>query len=57
MDSLLYVDTDTLFLSPPEDFWNLYSSFNSTQIAAVAVDDIKQAEHIIHPYYEPYGKD
>lgn len=36
MDSLLYVDTDVLFLRPIDDIWSLLKSFNSTQLAAMA---------------------
>lgn len=35
VDAVLYVDTDTLFLQPPEDLWQLFGKFNSTQIAGV----------------------
>ncbi|XP_073323854.1 glucoside xylosyltransferase 2 isoform X1 [Pagrus major] len=36
VDSLLYVDTDVLFLRPMDDIWSLLKSFNSTQLAAMA---------------------
>lgn len=36
VDSLLYVDTDVLFLRPMDDIWGLFKSFNSTQLAAMA---------------------
>ncbi|XP_070758502.1 glucoside xylosyltransferase 2 [Enoplosus armatus] len=36
VDSLLYVDTDVLFLRPLDDIWSLLKSFNSTQLAAMA---------------------
>lgn len=36
VDSLLYVDTDVLFLRPMDDIWSLFKSFNSTQLAAMA---------------------
>ncbi|XP_020488343.1 glucoside xylosyltransferase 2 [Labrus bergylta] len=36
VDSLLYVDTDVLFLRPMDDIWRLLKSFNSTQLAAMA---------------------
>ncbi|KAG9346913.1 hypothetical protein JZ751_005840 [Albula glossodonta] len=36
VDSLLYVDTDILFLRPVEDVWAFLSHFNSTQMAAMA---------------------
>lgn len=36
VDSLLYVDTDILFLRPVEDIWGLFSHFNVSQLAAMA---------------------
>ncbi|XP_038141177.1 glucoside xylosyltransferase 2 [Cyprinodon tularosa] len=36
VDSLLYVDTDVLFLRPMDDVWMLLKSFNQTQLAAMA---------------------
>lgn len=36
VDSLLYVDTDILFLQPVEDIWALLSHFNSSHLAAMA---------------------
>ncbi|KAF0040638.1 hypothetical protein F2P81_006536 [Scophthalmus maximus] len=36
VDSLLYVDTDILFLRPVEDIWALLSQFNSSHLAAMA---------------------
>ncbi|XP_041672648.1 glucoside xylosyltransferase 2 [Cheilinus undulatus] len=36
VDSLLYVDTDVLFLRPMDDIWSILKSFNSTQLAAMA---------------------
>ncbi|CAB1419532.1 unnamed protein product [Pleuronectes platessa] len=36
VDSLLYVDTDVLFLRPMDDIWSLLQSFNSSQLAAMA---------------------
>lgn len=36
VDSLLYVDTDVLFLRPMDDIWSFFKSFNSTQLAAMA---------------------
>ncbi|XP_063302997.1 glucoside xylosyltransferase 1 isoform X1 [Pelobates fuscus] len=36
VDSLLYVDTDILFLRPVDDIWSFLGDFNSTQIAAMA---------------------
>ncbi|XP_069570577.1 glucoside xylosyltransferase 2 [Brachyistius frenatus] len=36
VDSLLYVDTDVLFLRPMDDIWDFLKSFNRTQLAAMA---------------------
>ncbi|KAM9800047.1 glucoside xylosyltransferase 2 isoform X3 [Syngnathus typhle] len=36
VDSLLYVDTDVLFLRPMDDIWRMLKSFNSSQLAAMA---------------------
>ncbi|XP_030230065.1 glucoside xylosyltransferase 2 isoform X1 [Gadus morhua] len=36
VDSLLYVDTDVLFLRPMDDIWAFLKEFNSTQLAAMA---------------------
>nr|XP_057933754.1 glucoside xylosyltransferase 2-like [Doryrhamphus excisus] len=38
VDSLLYVDTDVVFLRPVDDIWGLLKSFNSTQLAAIGVE-------------------
>ncbi|XP_054640809.1 glucoside xylosyltransferase 2-like isoform X2 [Dunckerocampus dactyliophorus] len=49
VDSLLYVDTDVLFLRPMDDIWGLLKSFNGTQLAAMA------PEHEI-PKIDWYGR-
>ncbi|PWA23381.1 hypothetical protein CCH79_00016462 [Gambusia affinis] len=36
VDSLLYVDTDVLFLRPMDDIWMFLKSFNESQLAAMA---------------------
>uniref|UniRef100_A0A1A8UG27 Glucoside xylosyltransferase 1 n=1 Tax=Nothobranchius furzeri TaxID=105023 RepID=A0A1A8UG27_NOTFU len=36
VDSLLYVDTDIIFLQPVEDIWALLFQFNSSHLAAMA---------------------
>ncbi|KAM8930976.1 glucoside xylosyltransferase 2 [Pelodytes ibericus] len=36
VDSLLYVDTDVLFLRPLDDLWAFLRQFNNTQLAAMA---------------------
>ena len=37
VDALIYVDTDTLFLSPPEDLWNYFYHFNSSHEMAASL--------------------
>lgn len=60
MDSLLYVDTDVLFLSPLEKIWSHFSRFNSSQVIAMAPDN--EVRHTAwynrfakHPYYGELG--
>ena len=36
VDALIYVDTDTLFLSPVDDLWSVFSEFNSTNVMAAS---------------------
>ncbi|XP_033125689.1 glucoside xylosyltransferase 2-like [Anneissia japonica] len=56
VDSLLYVDTDTLFIRPPESLWSFFNEFNATHLAALAPED-EIAEvgwydrFARHPYY------
>nr|XP_026692036.1 glucoside xylosyltransferase 1-like isoform X2 [Ciona intestinalis] len=35
-DSVLYVDTDVIFLTPPEELWRHFYLFNDRQVAALA---------------------
>ncbi|XP_075456197.1 glucoside xylosyltransferase 1 isoform X3 [Ascaphus truei] len=60
VDSLLYVDTDILFLRPVDDIWSFLNAFNATQIAAMAPEH--EEPHIgwynrfaRHPYYGKTG--
>ncbi|XP_068595482.1 glucoside xylosyltransferase 1-like [Brachionichthys hirsutus] len=60
VDSLLYVDTDVLFLQPVEDIWAFLSLFNSSQLAAMAPEHeeprIGWYNHFArHPYYGKTG--
>ncbi|KAE8747209.1 hypothetical protein FOCC_FOCC006076 [Frankliniella occidentalis] len=59
-DSILYVDTDTLFLSPLKNIWNHFSAMNTSQMAALAFEHedpntgwYNRFAH--HPFYGPYG--
>ncbi|XP_067855009.1 glucoside xylosyltransferase 2 [Heptranchias perlo] len=60
VDSLLYVDTDVLFLRPVDDVWNFLKLFNSTQLAAMAPEhEIPKigwySRFARHPYYGAAG--
>ncbi|XP_034663133.1 glucoside xylosyltransferase 2 isoform X1 [Drosophila subobscura] len=60
VDSLLYVDTDILFLSPISDIWSFFKKFNDSQIAALTPEH--ENENIgwynrfaRHPFYGRLG--
>jgi UDP-xylose:glucoside alpha-1,3-xylosyltransferase len=36
VDSVLYLDSDTLFMSPPDEIWSMFSKFNASQVAAMS---------------------
>ncbi|KAK7802919.1 hypothetical protein U0070_013815 [Myodes glareolus] len=60
VDSLLYVDTDVLFLRPVDDIWKLLRQFNSTQLAAMAPEhEIPKigwySRFARHPFYGSTG--
>lgn len=60
VDSLLYVDTDIIFLQPVEEIWKLLSHFNSTQLAAMAPEHEEPRigwynRFARHPYYGKTG--
>lgn len=60
VDSLLYVDTDILFLSPLEEIWKFFREFNSTQLAALVIEHEDKAigwynRFARHPYYGETG--
>ncbi|KAF7666475.1 hypothetical protein LDENG_00107340 [Lucifuga dentata] len=60
VDSLLYVDTDIIFLQPVEDIWALLSNFNSSQLAAMSpeYEDPRIGWYnrfSRHPYYGKMG--
>ncbi|XP_054834773.1 glucoside xylosyltransferase 2 [Eublepharis macularius] len=60
VDSLLYVDTDVLFLRPIDDIWGFLRAFNSTQLAAMAPEhEIPKigwySRFARHPYYGTTG--
>ncbi|XP_021916719.1 glucoside xylosyltransferase 2 isoform X2 [Zootermopsis nevadensis] len=60
VDSLLYVDTDTLFLGPLEDVWRHFDLMNSSQIAALTPEHEDPNtgwynRFAKHPYYGHLG--
>lgn len=60
VDSLLYVDTDIIFLQPVEEIWALLSRFNSSQLAAMAPEHEEPRigwynRFARHPYYGKTG--
>lgn len=60
VDSLLYVDTDIIFLQPVEDIWALLSQFNSSHLAAMAPEHEEPRigwynRFARHPYYGKTG--
>ncbi|KAM4618575.1 glucoside xylosyltransferase 1 [Polymixia lowei] len=60
VDSLLYVDTDILFLQPVEEIWDFLSQFNSSHLAAMAPEHEEPRiawynRFARHPYYGKTG--
>ncbi|RZC42736.1 glucoside xylosyltransferase 2, partial [Asbolus verrucosus] len=60
VDSVLYVDTDTLFLTPVETIWNYFHKMNSSQMAALAPEHEDPNvgwynRFARHPYYGKLG--
>ncbi|XP_051547395.1 glucoside xylosyltransferase 1 [Myxocyprinus asiaticus] len=60
VDSLLYVDTDVLFLQPVELIWGMLAHFNSNQLVAVAPEHEEPqiawySRFSRHPYYGKTG--
>ncbi|XP_063053568.1 glucoside xylosyltransferase 1-like isoform X2 [Engraulis encrasicolus] len=60
VDSLLYVDTDILFLQPVEEIWSFLSHFNSSQMAGMAPEHEEPRigwynRFARHPYYGETG--
>lgn len=60
VDSIIYVDTDILFITDINNLWQLFKQFNSTQLAALAPEH--EAEFMgwynrfaRHPYYGKLG--
>ncbi|KAM3870179.1 glucoside xylosyltransferase 1 [Diretmus argenteus] len=60
VDSLLYVDTDIIFLQPMEEIWAFLSQFNSSHLAAMAPEHEEPriawyTRFARHPYYGKTG--
>ncbi|XP_062246137.1 glucoside xylosyltransferase 1-like isoform X2 [Platichthys flesus] len=60
VDSLLYVDTDIIFLRPVEDMWALLSQFSPSHLAAMAPEHEEPRigwynRFARHPYYGKTG--
>ncbi len=60
VDSLLYVDTDVLFLSSLDDIWSFFEKFNSTHLAALAPEHEEEFQgwynrFARHPYWGKLG--
>lgn len=56
----LYVDTDILFLRPPEEVWRFFGEFAPEQLAALAPETESAggswyARFAKHPFYAPHG--
>lgn len=61
IDSVIYVDTDTLFLAPVDNVWDHFYKMNSTQLAALAPEQEDPNvgwynRFARHPYYGEFGK-
>ncbi|XP_065197901.1 glucoside xylosyltransferase 2-like [Sycon ciliatum] len=52
IDSLIYLDTDILFMTPVEKVWKHFSQFNSTQLAAVA----PESEDLVNSWYPRFAR-
>lgn len=53
IDSVLYLDSDTLFLSPVREVWRFFEQFNSSQIAGMAPeheDKVLNWSKICYPF-------
>lgn len=59
-DAILYVDTDTLFLTPPEVIWDEFKKMNNVQLAALCPEHEDPNtgwynRFAKHPYYGKLG--
>lgn len=58
--SIIYVDSDLIFLSPPQDIFQMLRRFNSTQLAGLAPESESKntgwyTRFARHPFYGPHG--
>lgn len=61
IDSVIYIDTDVLFLTNVRNLWRFFRKFNSTQLAALTSEHEDPAmgwynRFARHPYYGSMGK-
>lgn len=54
------MDTDTLFLGPPDELWSFFSKFNSSQMSAMSLEHENPnlswyPRFAKHPYYRELG--
>ena len=61
IDSVIYIDTDILFLSNVRSLWRFFRKFNSTQLAALTPEHEDPAmgwynRFARHPYYGAMGR-
>lgn len=61
LDSVIYIDTDILFLTNVRNLWRFFRKFNSTQLAALTPEHEDPSmgwynRFARHPYYGSMGK-
>ena len=52
IDAVLYVDTDTLFLTAPEDVWSMFGNFNASHLVGMAPEQTGKKENSTNSWYE-----
>ncbi|XP_037788491.1 uncharacterized protein LOC119583835 isoform X2 [Penaeus monodon] len=59
LDAVIYIDTDVIFLVPPENLWQEFSKFDSMQMMAMAAeapaDPREPPRHDQEPRHTPHG--
>lgn len=61
IDSVIYIDTDVLFLTNVRNLWRFFRKFNSTQLAGLTPEHEDPSmgwynRFARHPYYGSMGK-